>query len=204
MGLTRLATWLKRPSRYRARHFHRREVMRPDYVQVARSLMRHLDFDSAAVVGCANGFLLEEFLGAGRRIAGIELSPEVHEVLRHDIRPYVSIGDFTEMSGRYDLVCCVEVAEHIEPSRSDDLVDALAPLAAKWIYFTAALPGQGGHGHINCRPHEEWLAMFAERGWVHDRDHTDALRRDLDSLERATWLEGNSFLLAPRDPSTGR
>jgi SAM-dependent methyltransferase len=197
MGLSRLATWLKLPSRYRARHFHRREVMRPDYVRVARSLMRRLDFDSAADVGCANGFLLEEFLDAGKRIAGIELSPEVHEVLRHDLRPFVSIGDFSEMSGRFDLVCCVEVAEHIAPARSDDLVDSLTPLATKWIYFTAAPPGQGGHGHINCRPHEEWLAMFGERGWVRDAETTAALRRDLGSLEQAVWLAGNSFLLAP-------
>ena len=197
MGLSRLATWLKRPSRFRARHFHRREVMRPDYLLLARSLLRHLEFDSAADVGCANGFLLEEFLDSGKQIAGIELSPEVHEVLRHDIRPFVAIGDFAQMTGSYDLVCCVEVAEHIEPSRSEDLVDTLAPLARRWLYFTAAPPGQSGHGHINCRPHEEWLAMFAERGWAEAPALTAALRDDLGALERATWLRGNSFILEP-------
>lgn len=197
MGLSRLATWLKLPSRYHARHFLRREVMRPDYVTVAQSLMRHLDFDSAADVGCANGFLLEAFLDAGRRIAGIELSPEVHEVLRDKIRPFVSIGDFSELNGRYDLVCCVEVAEHIGPARSDDLVDSVARLATRWIYFTAAPPGQGGRGHINCRPHEEWLQMFEERGWLLDSETTAPLRDDLGSLEQAVWLRGNSFLLAP-------
>ncbi len=171
--------------------------MRPDYLLLARSLLRQLDFDSAADVGCANGFLLEEFLDSGKQIAGIELSPEVHEVLRHDVRPFVAIGDFAQMTGRYDLVCCVEVAEHISPSRSEDLVDTLAPLASRWIYFTAAPPGQGGHGHINCRPHEEWLAMFAERGWVEVPELTARLRDDLGALERATWLRGNSFILKP-------
>lgn len=203
MGLSRLATWLKLPSRYHARHFLRREVMRPDYVTVAQSLMRRLDFDSAADVGCANGFLLEAFLDAGKRIAGIELSPEVREVLRDEIRQFVSIGDFSELDGRYDLVCCVEVAEHIAPVRSDDLVDSVARLAARWIYFTAAPPGQGGRGHINCRPHEEWLQMFEERGWLLDIETTVPLRDDLGSLEQAVWLRGNSFLLAPLTSTAG-
>jgi len=198
VGLARLATWLKLPSRFRAKHFHRREVMRPDYLLLARSLLRHLDFETTADVGCANGFLLEEFLDRGKQIAGIELSPEVHEVLRHDIRPFVAIGDFAQMAGRYDLVCCVEVAEHVPPARSLDLVETLCPLAAKWIYFTAAPPGQTGHGHINCRPHEEWLEMFARHGWVEHPDLTARLREDLAALERATWLRGNSFILAPR------
>lgn len=199
MGLSRIASWLKLPSRYRAKDFHRRETMRPDYMIVARGLLRRLDFDSVADVGCANGFLLEAFLDAGKRIAGIELSPAVAEVLRSDVRPFVSIGDFSEIRGRHDLVCCVEVAEHIPPARSEDLIESLTSLACDWIYFTAALPGQGGHGHINCRPHEEWLEMFEARGWEESTELTEGLREDLGAIERATWLIDNSFILRPAE-----
>ena len=197
MGLTRLATWLKLPSRYRAKHFRRREEMRPDYARVAASLLERLDFETVADVGCANGFLLEAFLDAGKRIAGIELSPAVVEVLREGVAPYVAIGDFAEMTGRHDLVCCVEVAEHIPAERSAELVATLARLAERWIYFTAAPPGQSGHGHINCRPHAEWLGMFAERGWSADDALTTAFRGDLEALEKAHWLRANSFVLSP-------
>ena len=198
MGLARIATWLKLPSRYRAKDFRRRQAMRPDYRRVAASLVARLEFDSVADIGCANGFLLEAFLTAGKRVAGIELSPEVRQVLREDVEPYVSIGDFSEMKGRYELVCCIEVAEHIPAPRSADLVDTLCGLAERWIYFTAATPGQGGHGHINCRPHREWLDMFETRGWIASDKLTADLRQDLAKLETAHWLRDNSFLLANR------
>jgi SAM-dependent methyltransferase len=162
------------------------------------SLLSRLDFATVADVGCANGFLLEAFVAAGKRIAGIELSPAVVEVLPESIRPHVRIGDFAEMTGSYELVCCVEVAEHLPPARSAALVDTLAGLAERSIYFTAAPPGQGGHGHINCRPHAEWLEMFAAHGWREREELTTALRDDLASLETAHWLRGNSFVLGRR------
>lgn len=171
--------------------------MRPDYQRVANSLLRLLPFESVVDVGCANGFLLETFRAADKQIAGIELSAAVVELLDPAVREAVAIGDFAELAGSWDLVCCVEVAEHIVPDRSLDLVDTLTRAARDWIYFTAAPPGQGGHGHINCRPHDEWLAEFAERGWQVDSQRTDELRRELEQLERAAWLRGNSFLLAP-------
>ena len=39
--------------------------------------------------------------------------------------------------------------------------------------------------------------MFAARGWRERPDMTAALRQDLEKLERATWLRGNSFILEP-------
>jgi SAM-dependent methyltransferase len=172
--------------------------MRPDYQRLAASLMRLAPFESVVDVGCANGFLLESFAEADRTISGIELSPAVVELLDPSIRDVVQIGDFSALDGMWDLVCCVEVAEHIPPERSLDLVETLTRAARGWIYFTAAPPGQGGHGHINCRPHAEWMAEFDERGWQVDEQRTRELRQDLERLERAAWLRGNSFLLAPK------
>src|SRR5438128_887099 len=120
---------------------------------VAASLLRHLDFQTVFDVGCANGFLLSAFSRAGKTIAGIELSPEVVAVLPPELRQVVAIGDFSAAQGSYELVSCVEVAEHIPAKRSEDLVATVTRLATRGIYFTAAPPGQKGHGHINCRPH---------------------------------------------------
>ena len=194
MTLTDLVPWLNRPAPYRARHFRRRETLRPDYRRLARALMQLVPFSSAVDVGCANAFLLEEFVDAGKEVTGVELSPEVVEVLSPEIRHAVLIGDFADLAGRWDLACCVEVAEHIPPPRSAELVDIVARIARRWIYFTAAPPGQPGRGHINCRPHDEWLEMFAHRGWETDEPRTARLRDTLASLETAVWLRGNSFL----------
>lgn len=196
-----LRRWLGRPKPYGARHFRRRQELRGDYGVLAEALLDRLDFDSVLDVGCANGFLLERFAAAGREIAGIELSPEVAEVLPLEVAPAVAVGDFGEVPRhfpqRFDLVCCVEVAEHIDPARSRELVTVVTGAARRWIYFTAAPPGQSGRGHINCRPHEEWLGWFAEEGWRVAGDETDVLRAALEHLTRAHWLQGNSFILAP-------
>ena len=180
---------------FEEKHFRAREKFRPDYHLLATTLLARLDFDSVFDVGCANGFLLESFLAAGKRIGGIELSPEAVAVLPPAVRPSVAIGDFSETTGRWDLVCCVEVAEHIVPARSAELVAIVAGAADRWVYFTAAPPGQSGRGHINCRPPEEWLSLFASQGWSLDERLTAAVRADLQRLSEAHWLRGNSLVL---------
>lgn len=190
--LRRLLIWHKR---FDEGHFRSRERYRSDYRTLAASLLERLEFDSVLDIGCANGFLLEAFQEAGKRIAGVELSKAAVAVLPEPVRPHVTIGDFSVAAGSYDLVTCVEVAEHIEPRRSLDLVDTVVAAATRRIYFTAAPPGQGGRGHVNCREHAEWLGWLATRGWVLDGDLTDALRADLAGLREAVWLRGNSLVL---------
>lgn len=194
MGLAKLVNWFNRPAPYHERHFRRRECLRPDYRQVARALVDQIDFASAVDVGCANAFLLEEFARDGKEIAGVELSPEVRPFLAPEVADHVLIGDFAELAGSWDLTCCVEVAEHIPRHRSHELVETLVRITDRWIYFTAAPPGQPGRGHINCRPHAEWLEMFAQAGWSADEERTARLRDSFASLETAVWLQGNSFL----------
>lgn len=191
--------WLDRRRRrvkpYRVKDFRLRERFRSDYRAIGKFLLGNLAFESVYDIGCANGFLLSEFLAAGKSCGGIELSPAVLEVLPPELQPLVEVGDFTAARGDWDLVCCVEVAEHIPPQRSFDLVATVTGLARSPIYFTAALPGQSGRGHVNCRPHEEWLAWFDEAGWQQDEPLTGRLREALAGLESAPWLRANSFLL---------
>ncbi len=189
--------WLRSSGLFSSRHFRRREEFRSDYSILATSLLEHLAFDSAIDIGCGNGFLLSEFQKTGKRIAGLELSPAVKKFLPAELTGVVKIADFCEVRGSWDLACCVEVAEHIEPARSLELVDTLTSVARRWIYFTAAPPGQSGHGHINCRPHEEWLAWFEDNGWGIADTATAKLREDLGALRRATWLRENGFILQP-------
>lgn len=198
--LDRLRKRLGRPSPFAARHFRKREALRQDYDLLADALLDLLGFDSVLDVGCANAFLLERFAAAGKEVAGIEASPAVREVLSPALADAVVVGDFTLARAYrerpWDLVSCVEVAEHVEPRRSRELVAVLAGAARRWIYFTAAPPGQSGRGHINCRAHEEWLGWFGEEGWRTAGEETDSLRAALEKLTRAHWLRGNSFVLA--------
>lgn len=62
----------------------------------------------------------------------------------------------------YDLAICLEVAEHLPPSTGPLLVAGLAQ--APTVLFSAATPGQPGVGHINCRDHSYWHALFESHG----------------------------------------
>lgn len=191
---------LGRSGGFGMRRLRARERYRPDYQIVARAILRLLDFDTIYDVGCANGFLLTEFHAAGKCVRGIDISPDIKEAVGPDLVDRVEVGDFAAARGQADLVCCVEVAEHIRPERSIDLVNTLAALATRWMYFSAAPPGQLGRGHINCRPHAEWLGWLRERGWEVDEAMTAELRRDLGQVRRALWLQRNSFVMRPITP----
>jgi hypothetical protein len=179
---------------FHAEKLRRRDRFRADYRLVAGALVELVPFRTAFDVGCANGFLVESFLEAGKEARGIELSPAIVDVLSPQLLAAIEVGDFAAASGSWDLVCCTEMAEHIPPERSRELVTKLAALARDWIYFTAAPVGQGGRGHINCRSHLEWLDWFALEGWVFDARSAE-LRTRLNELEHARWLIGNSALL---------
>ena len=56
-----------------------------------------------------------------------------------------------------DLVVCLEVAEHVPPLSAGDFIASLTRLASI-ILFSAAIPYQGGDGHLN----EQWPEYWAD------------------------------------------
>lgn len=185
-----------RPADFDARALERRQKYTPDYRILADSLARNLPFQSVLDVGCAQGLLMEPLRQRGIDVQGVEISDDVTDYLPEPLTPHVTIGDFSAANGSYDLVCCVEVAEHIPPSRSRELISKLCTLSDQYIYFTAAPPGQEGYGHINCRPHSEWIRWFNQLDYQVSPSVTEAIRSDLAEVDHAYWLKENSFLLS--------
>ena len=160
-------------------------------------------------VGCGPGILLDEFhrLGCGRML-GIDGSRHTLEYARRRYRgvwPYLRLGDLREevdLPGRFDLVVCTEVAEHLEATHARALVELLArgckPSGA--IFFTAAPPGQGGHDHVNEQPMDYWADRFAERGFALDGLASDRIRLALGCLERLWWIRNNCAVFRPIAP----
>jgi len=59
------------------------------------------------------------------------------------------------------------------------------------VLFSAALPGQGGVGHINEQPLSYWRSLFAKHGYV----FYDAIRPQLWNDDRvAYWYRQNTVL----------
>jgi hypothetical protein len=65
----------------------------------------------------------------------------------------------------FDLALSLEAAEHLPAAAADDLVRVLTE-AAPVVIFSAAPPGQGGHGHINEQRASYWVSLFAEHGYA--------------------------------------
>ena len=81
-------------------------------------------------------------------------------------QPYLRQVSMFDIEDQGDVVLCIEVAEHLETHLNADIVQAIRRcLTPRGILiWTAAIPGQGGVGHINCQPQQYWHNMFVQAG----------------------------------------
>lgn len=90
---------------------------------------------------------------------------------------------------RWSIALCLEVAEHLTPEAGDHLVAELCRVADE-IIWSAAIPGQGGDGHIN----EQWPAYWSERFNLHGFMLDDPWRLDLWHADVEPWYAQNLLL----------
>lgn len=65
---------------------------------------------------------------------------------------------------RFSLATSFEVAEHLPNDRADGFVGLLTR-ASDRVIFSAAIPGQGGRGHVNERWASYWVSLFNANGF---------------------------------------
>jgi SAM-dependent methyltransferase len=65
----------------------------------------------------------------------------------------------------FDLAVSLEVAEHIAARHAQTFIDSLCALAPV-VLFSAAIPHQGGDGHVNEQWPEYWVDRFAARNYL--------------------------------------
>lgn len=116
--------------------------------------------DSIIDVGCGIGDYVKEFDDRGFVCMGIEGSKAAEEFF---VSKHISIFDLRKLlapSGiKYDLAFSLEVAEHISAQYADNYIRNLCMLSDR-VLISAATPGQGGHGHVNCAPRNYWINKF--------------------------------------------
>ena len=92
------------------------------------------------------------------------------KITNHPAAKYIVQSDVTGWRNsfnfpKFDLVVSLQVAEHIPFEFADDLVRGMVAMSDN-VFFSAAEPGQGGIGHINCQSMEYWTEKFVEKGYV--------------------------------------
>ncbi len=177
------------------------ERLRETVVSSANALVPRLflRFKPASMVdiGCGEGWFARAFSGWGCDAQGFDVTVETPRTentggaparFRHFDLATSRVGTV----GPVDLALCVEVAEHLPEERAPYLVGLLVR-SAPIVVFSAATPGQGGHGHLNEQPPSYWAALFAEHGYVFNQDIRDEIHDD----ERiAFWYRQNLFIAA--------
>jgi SAM-dependent methyltransferase len=97
-----------------------------------------------------------------------------------------------DVARRFDLVQCLEVAEHVPAEHAETLVSNIVR-HGDVVLFSAAIPGQGGEFHVNERPYDYWRKQFAAKGY----DMYDAVRAAVVSnSEIEPWYRYNAFIFA--------
>lgn len=132
-----------------------------------RYLVSRFAIQSMLDVGCGEGHAVLFFHKLGIRAHGIDglhsnVTRAVTPIALHDLlsSPYVMPVDF---------VWSCEVAEHIAPEKIQNYIDTL--INGRIIAMTHAVPGQGGHHHVNCQPKEYWIKLITDRGYVLSEDN---------------------------------
>jgi len=92
-----------------------------------------------------------------------------------------------------DLVVCWEVAEHLPESAADDFCKLLVRSTGEFLAFTAAVPGQGGMGHLNEQPKHYWREKLLASEELSYFPHLtkQVSERFLHVAPRAPWYGNN-------------
>ena len=99
---------------------------------------------------------------------------------------------------RYDLVSCLEVAEHLDGNAARDFVSCLCA-HGDVLLFSAAIPFQGGHHHVNEQWPDYWRKLFQEQGY----QPVDLVRERIWDDSSILWWLRQNILLYVNDKALG-
>lgn len=159
-------------------------------------VVQHIGPRTVLDIGCGEGWWAETFaVGGGCDVLGVDgayvpSSPLGDRFIALDI----ARESFADLA-RVDLAVCLEVAEHLPAARADSLIDDLTTVAPT-VLFSAAIPGQGGTGHVNEQWPDYWVEKFRARGYA----VSGALRWMIwGRIDVENWYQANT-LVASREP----
>lgn len=161
-------------------------------------VMRLIAPQSVVSVGCGTGAWLSVFKEQGaKRILGLDGSYVDHSLLFIPQECF-QVTDLTHQfrhEESFDLVECLEVAEHLPKSVAKGFVQSLVQLGPV-ILFSAAVPLQGGINHLNEQWPDYWDKLFQE----HNYRRMDPIRKLIwkDPSVRY-WYRQNIFLFVRED-----
>lgn len=143
-------------------------------------------------VGCGEGWWAVEFAKHGCDVTGMDGGWHGKHQLGENFIPH-NLADPIPAFDKFDAVVCLEVAEHLRPARARTFINDLCDLTNPdgFVIFSAAIPGQGGTGHINEQWPGYWSKLFNENGFAVNSDFRFGIWDD-DRIEN--WYRQNLMI----------
>ncbi|TDQ19383.1 methyltransferase family protein [Algoriphagus boseongensis] len=167
--------------------------------QVVPEIFKYVKPTSVLDVGCGIGTWLQVVKKYGvEKIKGVDGDYVNREQLFENVLPQEFVAyDLTrpfDLQEQFDLVICLEVAEHLPPESAEDFINSLCR-HSDMIIFGAAIPGQGGQNHLNEQWSEYWIKLFADNGYV----VYDVIRPIIwENQSVEWWYRQNMFLFTKK------
>ena len=177
------------------------DIFSTDYTFIANVIFEKYKPRTVIEFGCGPGHLTKALSKLGIKVDAIDgfSTPDFDGFSNIlfttiDLNNEDQLSDFLD-NKQYDIAICTEVAEHLNPTISQTLIKYLTKCSPV-VVFSAAVPFQGGHGHINCRSRGFWHNIFIK----HNFQLLDSLRnklRENDNL--AIWYKLNMLDYVSKD-----
>ena len=170
---------------------------------IAERIARDIAPRTVLDAGCAMGFLVEGLRKRGMEATGLDISDYAIEHVHPDLRAFCRVGSIADpLPGRYDLIVCIEVLEHMTPVAGRRGIARLCEATGD-ILFSSTPFDYKEATHFNVQPPEGWAEIFAQCGFVRDVDYDASfitpwatrfrrseqpLARTVRDYERRFWL----------------
>jgi hypothetical protein len=145
------------------------EIFIFDYGAIAKEIVLNYNPKNVIEFGCGGGALAKELSLLGVKVLAIDgfSNPDFSnynniDFIKIDLNNVDELRSFvSNASFKYDVAISTEVAEHLLPIVSGELIKSMTSVS-EVVVFSAAVPMQGGDGHINCRSRLEWHNEFVK------------------------------------------
>ncbi len=140
--------------------------------EITAAIVRGLGARSCFELGCFTGPVLSLLAEAGIKVAGAEVSHTAFTFAYPNIREGMLYGDMLglDIDGRFDVVLCLDVLEHIAPLELDRYVERVTSLLTEdgFVFVNAPMYGDDPtFGAVFGAYLNEWHTVGESTFWRH-------------------------------------
>lgn len=190
---------------YNDAFYKRRGSWRADYLAISEWIADNIDGQIVGDIGCGNGLIIEDLLGRGRKVWGVDGAVNLNKHVAKKVSKSVTKADLTKPKKltKSDILVCLDVADRLDQKHLETFMKNIVSTNATTILFTASGPGQAGIHHINLQEPDYWLDAFSKHGYLQDVALTQKFKADLsDKLKNLEWYPKDILVLHKYDYAT--